>query len=267
MGKKLPYKYNLKKSKVTGNEKLFYECIFREEDIPSSADLRKQYAPIQDQGKLGACTAFSACSVLEYLLGIKDKLSELYFYYEERKLDGDVQDDNGSTIARSAEIATTVGTCLESLCPYDIDKFKDVPTAAMDLDAKKHKAIKKYKITSIKDLLYCVGVLKKPVLIGVDVYDSFEDIGHDGYVQLPKQGEELLGGHAINICGYFYKKNGIIEEIKENVQKYFEASNYENLYFIARNSWGEDFGDKGYIYIPAKFLQKYSHDWWHIDLK
>jgi C1A family cysteine protease len=267
MGKRLQYNLNLKPSKETGNELLFHHHVNKTKPIPTSADLREGYAPIQDQGQLGACTGFSACSVLEYLLGKDKKLSELYFYYQERKEDNDINEDGGSTIARSAEVATTLGTCLESLEPYDTAKFADTPTADMDKDAPNHKALTKYKITSIDDTLYSVGVLKKPVLIGIDVYESFEEIGSDGFVPMPKQGEQMLGGHAVNICGYFWQNKGMLHEIEEGIKDLFAKQQYKGLYFIVRNSWSESFGDKGYVYMSAEFLLKYSSDWWHIDLK
>ena len=131
----------------------------------------------------------------------------------------------------------------------------------MDADAKNHKALKRYAVTDIDDVLYAVGVLKKPVLIGVDVYESFEDIGKDGYIPMPKRDEQLLGGHALNIAGYFYKKDDNI------ISSIFNHTKYKGLYFIIRNSWGTDFGDKGYLYMPAEFLLKYSSDWWYLDMK
>ncbi|MFL0197752.1 C1 family peptidase [Clostridium sp. WILCCON 0269] len=180
MGKKLKYKYNLKREGIKKGAQLFHEEIKKTQIVPQNADLRAGYGPIKDQGELGACTSFSACSVLEYLLNKNISLSELYFYYQERKEDGDIKQDAGSTISRSAIVATTIGTCTEALDPYDISKFTNAPSVAMDAEAKNHKAVKRYAITTVDDILYSVGVLKRPVLIGIDVYESFEDIGSDG---------------------------------------------------------------------------------------
>ncbi len=271
MGKKLPYKYNLKKSIERDTDLLFRDFFPKVQPVPTSADLRSGYTNVKDQGQLGACTAFSAVSVMEYLLSKNVDLSELYFYYQERTEDGDITEDGGSTISRSATVATAVGTCLESLDPYIVEDFANAPGAKADSDAPNHKVKTKYKITTIDDILYSVGVLKKPVLIGIDVYESFENIGSDGYVPMPKQGEQLLGGHALNICGYFYKSGDILEDVIENIEEkiaeLLAKKKYNGLYFIVRNSWSENFGDKGYIYMPVEFLQKYSNDWWHIDLK
>lgn len=271
MGKKLHYKYNLKKSLSRDTDLLFHEFFDKTQPLPSSADLRSGYTPIKDQGELGACTAFSAVSVMEYLFSKNIDLSELYFYYQERAEDGDIVEDSGSTIRRSATVATTIGTCSESLDPYIVADFATPPGSKADEDAVNHKVKTKYKVTTINDILYSVGVLKRPILIGIDVYESFENIGSDGYVPMPKDGEKLLGGHALNICGYFYKNKGILDDIvtniEEKIKELLTKEKYNGLYFIIRNSWSQSFGDKGYLYMPAEFLQKYSSDWWHIDLE
>jgi C1A family cysteine protease len=266
MGKRLPYKYNLKPSIEKDTDLLFHLHVDKTQLIPQGADLRQGYSDIKDQGNKGSCTAFSAVSVLEYLLNKDIDLSELYFYVQELKEDGDFPNDEGSTIARSATVATTMGTCLETLWPYD-NSLNDIPSKQADADAQNHKALTKYRVKTIDDILYSVGVLKRPILIGIQVYEGFENIGSNGYVPIPKREEELLGGHALNIVGYYYKQSGILEEVKEEISGLISKKKYNGLYFIVRNSWGESFGDKGYVYMPVEFLQKYSSDWWHIDLK
>lgn len=71
-------------------------------------------------------------------------------------------------------------------------------------------------------------------VIGFLVYPSFESpmVAKTGMVPLPKPNEVSLGGHAITIVGYDDSKNS----------------------FYARNSWGLNWGLKGYFYIPYSYL-------------
>ena len=61
--------------------------------------------------------------------------------------------------------------------------------------------------------------------------------------------EALLGGHAVCLVGY-----------DDNFK------NTRNGYFIAKNSWGPTWGDKGYFYMPYAVIQntRMSSDFWAI---
>ena len=56
--------------------------------------------------------------------------------------------------------------------------------------------------------------------------------------------ERLLGGHAVLLVGY----------------------NKSKKVFIARNSWGTSWGDRGYFYMPFQVIQNSSMscDFWII---
>ena len=55
-----------------------------------------------------------------------------------------------------------------------------------------------------------------------------------------------MGGHAIAAVGY--------DDDKE--------------YFIVRNSWGTEWGDNGYCYIPYTYLlnKNLANDFWKLEL-
>ena len=61
---------------------------------------------------------------------------------------------------------------------------------------------------------------------------------------IPNQGEELLGGHAVALVGFDDNRS----------------------VFIVRNSWGEEWGDKGYFYMPYEFIlnPQFASDFWTI---
>jgi C1A family cysteine protease len=85
-------------------------------------------------------------------------------------------------------------------------------------------------------------------LVGFTVYQSFEsnDVALTGVVPMPQIGESVLGGHCVEIVGY-----SILTRM-----------------FIFKNSWGVNWGDKGYGYMPFAYLQdpNLSSDFWAIDL-
>jgi C1A family cysteine protease len=62
---------------------------------------------------------------------------------------------------------------------------------------------------------------------------------------MPKHSESVLGGHAVVCCGYDDSKQ----------------------VFICRNSWGKNWGDSGYFYMPYQYLlaRNLSSDFWAIE--
>lgn len=264
------YQYNLKKDQKDQRDYKFSKLMKKDVELPKSADLRSGYSQIKDQKELGACTGFSACSVMEYLLDKDVDLSELYLYYKERELDGAVNIDNGSTVRQSAKVATKIGTCKEEFFPYIINNFDNIPSVEADKDSVNHRAKAYYRLSSIDEIMYVVGILKKPILIGVDVYSSLVNVGKNGLIPLPDvDKEQLIGGHAINICGYYWNNKINKFSILQNLINFIlhkKKKQYDGLYFILRNSWSKNFADDGYMYAPAEFIEKYSSDWWYLDI-
>ena len=62
---------------------------------------------------------------------------------------------------------------------------------------------------------------------------------------MPSKDEKCLGGHAIMAVGYDDDKK----------------------VFIIRNSWGVEWGDKGYFYMPYEFIlnKDLCSDFWVIQ--
>lgn len=83
-----------------------------------------------------------------------------------------------------------------------------------------------------------------PFVFGFIVYESFESqqVANTGQMPMPKKGEKVMGGHAVMAVGYNDKNNNM----------------------IVRNSWSEQWGDKGYFYCPYEFITnpEYCSDFW-----
>jgi C1A family cysteine protease len=204
---------------------------------PAQVDNRQFCAPVYDQGQLGSCTAFSMAKGLREYLQRSEKqdqvaLSALWFYYNERKVDGDVGDDAGSTMTTGMNVLKDGGCATDVTWPYDITKFTDTPPSASDDTAAAWKVNTITQLATFDDMKAAVAA-GNPVAIGFKVYESFEKIGANGIMPNPKSGEGILGGHAVLVVGYDDKKQ----------------------YLTVRNSWSDTWGDKGYFYMPYKFAK------------
>jgi C1A family cysteine protease len=215
--------------------------------LPKTVDLRSYCSPIEDQGNLGSCTGNAIAGIVEYLdrkSGKNLNVSRLFIYYEERVLEGSVNYDSGAYIRDGIKVVNQKGAPLESLWPYNINRFATRPNTAAYTDAAKRKAgtyEKCANFTAVKNAL----ARGFPVVIGFDVYDSFYNIGSNGIMPYPNTSrEQLLGGHAVTLVGY-----------NDNTNR-----------FIARNSWGISWGNNGYFYMPYQVIQttSMSSDFWTI---
>ena len=212
--------------------------------LPSSIDLRPKCGPVENQGELGACTAFALTGNLEFLKN-KDSFSELFLYYNERLIRGTVGTDSGASIRDGIKTLTKLGDCLENFWPYVIEKFTLKPDEKAYVDALDYQILNYYRLNSLSEMKHTINS-GFPFVFGFSVYESFEseEVTETGIVPLPSIDEHLLGGHAVMAVGF----------------------NEDKKHFIVRNSWGGGWGDNGYFYMPYEYLEnsKLSSDLWTI---
>ena len=215
---------------------------------PNIVDLRAFCSPIENQGSLGSCTGQAIAGAIELLNKRNRKptdVSRLFIYYYERLLLGTVNYDSGAYIRDGIKATNHYGASLESYWPYDIRKFRQEPISEAKTDALNRK-VTRYE--RVNDFNGCVDALSNgyPVIMGFRVYDSFmsKNVARTGIMPYPNtKRERLLGGHAVLLVGYDKRKK----------------------VFIARNSWGTNWGDKGYFYMPFDIVKpNMSSDYWVI---
>jgi C1A family cysteine protease len=239
-------KYHWKADKVDIRD---YPYSLTRATIAGTIDLRQYCSPIENQGNLGSCTGQAIAGAIELLdkrAGRTLDVSRLFIYYYERLLEGTVNYDSGAYIRDGIRACYTYGAPLESLWPYTISKFRTQPSSQAIKDAAKRK-ITLYQRAN--NLAGCIDALNNgyPVIIGFNVYSSFESntVTKTGMMPYPNiKTEKLLGGHAVLIVGY----------------------NNSTQRFIVRNSWGTNWGDRGYFYMPYQVIQNtnMSGDFWVI---
>ena len=203
---------------------------------PTRVDLRANCSPVEDQGDLGSCTAFAvAKGVREYLQRTHGEqatpLSALFAYYETRKLRNAVDKDSGATITDAMKAIATAGAAPEALSPYNIDVFTKKPSAAAYKAAPQWKLTTGVQLAGLDDVKKALA-RKQPVVFGMIMYNTFNQVGADGLLPMPQNGDIMVGGHAVMVAGYDDKTKVL----------------------IVKNSMGTGFGDHGYFYMPYAYV-------------
>jgi C1A family cysteine protease len=217
--------------------------------IPDRVDLTPLCSKVENQGALGSCTANALAGVLEFL-EMKDGVtfedfSRLFIYYNERVLLGTVATDSGAMLRDGIKTLAKQGVCGEKRWPYVIKRFTRKPTSSCYADALNHQITSYHRILTLDEMLGCLAE-GFPFVFGFAVYESFEsqEVERTGVVNLPAEEERMIGGHAVVAVGF----------------------SLPDKRFLVRNSWGENWGKKGYFTMPFDYLanRNLSDDFWSI---
>ncbi|VVC01043.1 Papain family cysteine protease [uncultured archaeon] len=229
--------------------------------VPTKVDLRAYCTPIYNQGNIGSCTANAAAGMVEYYrkkaYGKDGSVSRLFIYKATRDL-MQAKGDSGAYIRTAMGALALIGAPPEKYWQYDELGLDAAPPAFCYSFAQNYQAIVYFRAdeksvgmpSKTKDEVLCQiketlaqGI---PLMFGFRVYDSIK-AAKDGKIPFPERGEAVLGGHAVLAVGYD-------DDLK--IGKCTGA-------FIIRNSWGEEWGDKGYGYLPYEYvLGGLAEDWW-----
>ncbi len=205
-----------------------FSCAARQaQPLPSHVDLRPGGPPVYDQGELGSCTGNAIAAAIDHgrrKLGLPFlSPSRLAIYWEERAIEGTVDQDAGAEIRDGIKAVARVGAGPEALWPYDIGRYREQPggdyyTAAL---ANCVRAYSRLDSTSLVELKTCLAQ-GDPFIFGFTIYESFEsqDVARTGLVAMPRSDEGVIGGHAVLAVGY----------------------DDAHRAFFVRNSWGADWG-------------------------
>ncbi len=233
-----------------GRDKLVW---FRAITLPKVVMLNPMFGPVYDQGQLGSCTANAIAGAIDYERRRQGMPylypSRLFVYYNERVIEDSVSTDAGAMIRDGFKTINQQGACAESLWPYDVAQFATQPPAACYSQAMHHETLVYSSVAQDSAQMKTCLAMGFPIVVGFTVYDSFESdaVAASGIVPMPAPTESVLGGHAVCCCGY-----------DDNRQVW-----------LLRNSWGTDWGQKGYFTMPYAYLldTNLADDFWTVKLE
>ena len=212
---------------------------------------RDKVAYVKDQGQAGSCTAHAGTEILEIAfrqhkselpLSVDRstlRFSPLFQYAQERMLEGTFNQDAGAGSRTIFQVLTQTGVCLESEDPYSDKDIFVKPTAQMLSEAARFKADAYHRIL---DVATAKTVLQSgyTFTIGTPLYEQFEGeaAADTGLIGMPKGSS--IGGHEMHVIGCDDTKS-VLGQVGA---------------FEVQNSWGPDWGDKGFCWLPYAYCEK-----------
>lgn len=234
------HSYGCLKDKDDSRDRILAAEHFKGIVIPERVDLRPENPPVYDQENIGSCTGNAGSRSFEHMvfkeIGSFKSFSRMGLYNLTRKSEGNFNYDSGATLRGTIKTMVKYGMIPEELFPYDEKNLFVMPSTAVLSAAEKWQALSYYRIPA-RGLLLLKQALAKGCtpIFGAAVYESFEsdEAARTGIIPMPDVNtEEFLGGHALCAVGY----------------------DDDNEHVITANSWGVNWGDAGFAYIPYKYF-------------
>ena len=218
-----------------------FEPLAAGSELPTSVTLQ-QFCPRRDnQGAQGSCvawaSAYAARTILEAQATGKDPNSTIFspsYLYNQIHLPS----CQGAYMPEALKVLTQQGLLPLKDFPYSDQECDRTPNSAQKEAAGRYKITGFNRLTNTGDDygIDIQGIKQNlaqgaPILIGAMVTNSFMQNmrGSSNKIWQPSSYDKVLGGHAMCVVGY--------------------DDNLVGGAFQIMNSWGEDWGDKGFGWV------------------
>lgn len=206
---------------------------------PQSVDLSPNFPTPGDQGRQSSCVGWATAYALksfqekiemDWSLNTASHLFSPAFLYNQINYG----QDQGSYINEALDLAVNKGLSTLATMPYSDTDYRSQPSEAALAEAAGFKASRWYRINDTSQIKAAL-VNRKPVVVGIAVYPQFNDLQGSDSVYNTATGTNG-GGHAVTIVGY-------------------DDSRYGGAFKVI-NSWGQNWGDNGYFWMPYSFASQ-----------
>jgi len=171
--------------------------------------------------------------------------SVMYGYVRSRQLEGTFNNDPsiGCWPITALRIERGWGNPGEERWPYDDGSWPPKEPAHVDQYAKEKRIFAYQRIRSVTECREALFLQKSYILLSVDMTKGWRKT-LNGQIPLPQKEDKIIAAHAFLVVGY--------------------DDNFKNLKFV--NSWGADWGDNGYGYLPYDYFNRYLSEAW-VDIR
>lgn len=213
---------------------------------PPSKDLREPlWWKIGDQGETGSCVGWgTADAVLRWhfakagRIAKTDKLSTRFIWMAAKETDEFITrpstfiESDGTSLKSALDIARKYGAVKDNVLPFESGKLYPGEVDTFYAIAAQLKIAAYFNLRKNLNQWRTWLATSGPILAALDVDQTWYDAkATNGNLDV-YQPQTASGGHCIAIVGY--KADGR---------------------FIIRNSWGTTWGDKGFAYATAAYIQ------------
>lgn len=246
-----------------------YMLAPKAQPLPTKISHLVNCGPFKDQGSEGSCTGHAGSEMGERLVRVFPEAFEhlygmdpnkvqfspqsVYRVELEKESGGNPTEDAGAQIRTIVWALNHRGACLETTDPYVPGGWAVPLTAEQIGEAYNFRLGAYHRLGSVDDMKACLAYGSQreqyTFVAGFAVYSSFESgqVARDGLMPMPRQTEELLGGHAVHVIGY--------DDSVRCPHTQFPGA------FEVQNSWGKDWGQGGRFWMPYEFAADSDYLW------
>lgn len=213
--------------------------------IPASKDLREDWWLVGDQARTGSCVGWATVdSVLRWHFVNADRLSRdmhlspRFIWMAAKETDEFTTQPTtfieavGTSLKAALDIARKYGVVPDSLLPFASGGLYPGKLAEFFAIAAQRKISSYFNLGRNPQHWKAWIANNGPVLTRLDVDDTWAGVTHAKPNLDVYHAGATYGGHAVALVGYTQKT------------------------FVVRNSWGEDWGDKGFAYASMKYADE-----------
>lgn len=230
---------------------------------PNECSLRGEYEKlgigIKDQGRRGACTIFATLGVIEFHLAKRNQrvcLSEQFASWAANQASGEKGKRGYYTGKDTIEGIRKYGICTDELMPYRSNTVgRPTREALIDASTRKNVGVTLFKEYDKSDGFsddvlnsICGSIVEGSPVTVLAAWSRSARLNESSVI-LDKGVSSSSDGHVIVIVGYSRDKKAP-----------------GGGFFTFRQSWGLDYGDKGYAKITFDYVKSHGREAYAVKL-